>query len=236
MVVRLPSRMGRRFALIPWSVLLAVAVSACGGSGGSSSNGVATKSPAVIVSAVSSAVSGVRAVHASGSVSNGGSVTTFDLNLVNGKGGRGSMSQNGLNFQIIAVGQEVYINASPAFWRHVGGAAAAQLLSGKWLKSPASGQFSSIAALTNLSALFTKLLSNHGKLTKGATKTIGGQKVIAVTDTTKGGTLYVATTGKPYPVEIVKSGSQVGRVDFDHFNESVSLTAPATAVDISQLK
>jgi hypothetical protein len=228
--------MRRRFAAIAWSVLLAVAVAACGGTGSSSSNGVAAKSPDAIVSSISSAVSGVRSVHASGSVSNGRSVTTLDLNLVNGKGGRGSMSQNGLNFQIVAVGQEVYINASPAFWRHVGGDAAAQLLSGKWLKAPAGGQFASIAALTNLSELFTQLLSNHGKLAKGATTTIRGQKVIAVTDTTKGGTLYVATTGKPYPIEIVKAGSQAGRVDFDHFNQSVSLTPPANAIDISQLK
>jgi hypothetical protein len=60
--------------------------------------------------------------------------------------------------------------------------------------------------------------------------------VIAVNDVTKGGTLYVATTGKPYPVEIVKTGSQPGRVDFDHFNESVTLTAPSNAIDIAQFK
>jgi hypothetical protein len=228
--------MRRRFAAIAWSLLLAVAVAACGGNGSASSNGVAAKSPDAIVSAVSSAVAGVRSVHVSGSVRTGGSSTTLNLNLLNGKGGRGSMSQNGLNFQIVAVDQEVYLNASPAFWRHVGGNAAAQLFSGKWLKAPAGGQFASLAALTNLQQLFTKLLSSHGKLAKGATTTISGQKVVAVTDTTKGGTLYVATTGKPYPIEIVKSGSQAGQVNFDHFNESVSLTAPANAIDISQLK
>jgi hypothetical protein len=228
--------MRRRFAAIALSLLLAVAVAACGGSGSSSSNGVAAKSPDAIVSAVSAAVAGVRSVHVSGSVGNGGSLTTLDLNLVSGKGGRGSMSENGLAFQIVAVGQEVYINASPAFWRHAGGNAAAQLFSGKWLKAPASGQFASLAALTNVQELFTKLLSNHGKLAKGSTTTISGQKVIAITDTTQGGNLYVATTGKPYPIEIVKTGSQAGRVKFDHFNESVSLTAPANAIDISQLK
>ena len=29
------------------------------------------------------------------------------------------MSQNGLGFQIVAVGQEVYINGSSAFWTQV---------------------------------------------------------------------------------------------------------------------
>ena len=46
---------------------------------------------------------------------------------------------------------------------------AAQLFNGKWLKAPASGQFASLAALTNLNELFNKLLSSHGTLTKGAT-------------------------------------------------------------------
>jgi hypothetical protein len=89
--------------------------------------------------------------------------------------------------------------------------------------------------LTNLHELVSKLLSTHGTLATGSTTTVNGQKVVAVNDTTKGGTLYVATTGRPYPVEIVKTGSQGGRMVFDRINESVSLTAPANAIDISQL-
>jgi hypothetical protein len=227
--------MRRLIAPLLGTLLLALALAACGGSS-SSSNGVESKSPDQIVAAVSNAVSGVNSVHVAGHVTQGGSATTLNLNLLNRKGGRGSMSQNGLSFQIVAVGQQVYINASPAFWRRFGGNAAAQLFNGKWLKAPASGQFAALAALTNLNQLFTQLLSSHGTLAKGATTTIRGQKVIAVNDTTQGGTLYVATTGKPYPVRIAKSGSQAGQVDFDRFNESVSLTAPSNSIDISQFK
>ena len=70
---------------------------------------------------------------------------------------------------------------------------------------------------------------------KGAITTVNGHKVIAVNDTTKGGTLHVATTGKPYPIEVQKKGSEGGRIAFDHYNEPVSLSAPANAVDLSQL-
>ena len=80
------------------------------------------------------------------------------------------------------------------------------------------------------------MLNNHEKLVKGATTTVNGHKVVALTDTTNHGTLYVATTGKPYPVQISKSGSDGGRLSFDRFNESVSLTPPANAIDISKLK
>jgi hypothetical protein len=59
--------------------------------------------------------------------------------------------------------------------------------------------------------------------------------VIAVKDTTNGGTLYVATTGEPYPIEVVKNGSAGGQIAFDPFNQPVRLTPPSNAIDISQL-
>ena len=232
--------MRRRLGSAAVSVLVALALAACGSSGGSSgggsSNGVTSKSPDQIVAAATSAVRSVNSVHVSGKVLSGGQNVALDLNLVNGHGGRGSMSQDGLGFKIVAVGPEVYINGSSAFWTKFGGAAAAQLLSGKWLKAPATGQLSSLATLTDVQKLFSQLLSTHGKLAKGKTTTVQGQQVVAVNDTTNGGTLYVATSGKPYPIEISKTGSQGGQLVFDQFNQPVSLTPPANAIDISQLK
>jgi hypothetical protein len=229
--------MPRRLGLIVLAALVALALTACGSSGGNSSdNGIASKSPDEIVSAASSAVSSVNSVHVAGTVLSSGQHVTLDLNLLNGKGGKGSMAQNGLGFQIVAVGPEVYINGSQSFWKTFGGAAAAQLLSGKWLKAPATGQLSSLATLTDVQKLFNQLLSSHGKLAKGTVTAIHGQQAIAVTDTTNGGTLYVATTGKAYPLEISKTGASGGQITFDHFNQAVSLTPPANAIDISQLK
>lgn len=222
-------------------MICAFAVSACGGSSSNSSsssgNGVTSKSPSDILAAATAAANGVHSLHVSGSVVSGGSPITLNLDLVSGQGARGQMSQSGMNFQLIVAGNSIYINAGPAFWRHIGGTAAAQLLQGKWLKAPAnSSDFASLAALTNLHKLLTALLAHHAKLTKGATTTVNGQKVVALTDTTNHGTLYVATTGKPYPVQITKSGSDGGKLSFDRFNETVSLTPPANAIDISKLK
>jgi hypothetical protein len=189
-----------------------------------------------IVSAAEGAITGVKSVRVSGSIVTQNTRITLDLNLVSGKGGRGQMSESGLGFQIVVLNQTAYINGSPAFWRHFGGAAAAQLFEGKWLKAPASGSFASVAVLTNVHDLFSQMLSSHGTLAKGATTTVDGHKVVAINDTTKGGTLYVATTGQPYPVEVVRSGSQGGRIVFGQFNVPVSLTAPANAIDLSKLQ
>jgi hypothetical protein len=232
--------MRRRLGPAALSALVALALASCGGSSGSSSdsssNGVTSKSANQIVAAATNAVGSVNSVHVAGKVLSSGQNVTLDLNLLNGKGGKGSMSQNGLGFKIVAVGPEVYINGSSAFWTKFGGSAAAGLLSGKWLKAPASGQLSSLATLTDVQKLFSQLLSSHGKLEKGKTTTVQGQQVVAVNDTTHVGTLYVATTGKPYPIEISKTGSDGGQLVFDHFNQPVTLTAPAHAIDISQLK
>lgn len=91
------------------------AISACGGS---SDNGVASKSPDSIVTAAMGAIDGAKSVHVAGSVVSGGSRITLNLDLLSGKGGRGEMSQSGLSFQLVDVRQAVYINGSPGFWRH----------------------------------------------------------------------------------------------------------------------
>jgi hypothetical protein len=211
-------------------------VAACGGSSGPSSNGVETKSPDGIVTAATSAVGSARSVHVAGNVMNGGSRITLDLSLVNGRGGRGSMAENGLSFQVVAVGDEVYINGTIAFWEKFAGDSAAQLLWGKWIKAPAGGDLASLATLTDLQKLFRQMLSSHGRLAKGSIATVHGQRVITVKDITNGGTMYVATTGEAYPIEVVENGSNGGRIVFDRFNQPVTLTAPSNAIDISQLQ
>jgi hypothetical protein len=223
----------RFLACLTFLALVAGAIGGCGSS--SSDNGVASKSPDEIVNAAVSAIDSATSAHVAGAVSNGGMPITLDLKLVAGKGGKGKMTESGLGFQIVAVNNEVYVNGSSAFWRHFGGAAAAALLDGKWLKAPATGQLASIAQVTNLHTLLNQLIVGHGTLTKGQQTTVNGQKVIAVTDTSKGGTIYVATTGKPYPVEVIKPGAQGGKITFDEYDQPVVLTAPPNAIDLSAL-
>lgn len=199
-------------------------------------NGVASQSANGIVDSATKAINGVTAVHVAGSLVSGGTPITLNLRLVANKGGTGSMSQSGLEFRIISLGNTVYLNGSQKFWEHFGGSAAATLFNGKWLKAPATGNLASVAQLTDLHKLLGSLLASHGTLTKGSATTINGQKVIAVTDSNKGGTLYVSTTGQPYPVQVVKTGTDGGKITFDEFNQPVKLAAPAGAIDISKLQ
>jgi hypothetical protein len=228
----------RRPALAVTSLaILVLLLAGCGGSSSSSGNGVESKSPTEILQTTKEAASKAASVHISGSIVSGGKPITLDMELLAGKGGKGKISQEGFTIKLIQTGGSVYINGSSAFYKHVSGAAAAQLLQGKWLKAPAnSGELASLAELTDLSKLVDTALSGHGSVAKGSPATIEGQKAIAINDTGKGGTLYVATSGKPYPLEIAKAGKESGKVILDRWDQPVTLKAPAGAIDISELQ
>lgn len=217
--------------------LVALLLGGCGSSSSSGGNGVASKSPTEIVAAAKAAAAGAATAHVAGSIVDEGKPISLDMELVAGKGGKGKISLEGLSIDLIQVNNAVYINGSTAFYRHVAGPAAAQLLQGKWLKAPASsGNFSSLASLTNLGKLIGTTLASHGKLSKAGSTTIAGQKAVGVSDVAKGGTLYVASTGTPYPLELVKTGTGGGKITFDRWNKAVTLAAPANAININQLQ
>ena len=221
----------------PWAVaaLVCGALAGCGSS--SSGNGVASKSAAQIIAAARSAALSASAVHVSGKITSGGSPITLDLDLIAPRGGRGTLTDNGLGFELIQIGGTVYIKGSAAFYTRIAGPTAAQLLQGRWLKAPtSSGQFSSIASLTDLNKLLNADLPDPRHLTKGKSAKLGGTPAIAVTDTAKGETVFVATRGRPYPLQLLKSGKGGGQISLDRWNERVSLSAPADSIDITRLR
>jgi hypothetical protein len=218
-------------------VVAAVLVAGCGGHGkSSSSNGEASKSANIVLADAKAAADSATSAHVSGSISSGGTPITIDLSMGKDQA-KGSMSTSGLEFDLVRIGDTAYIKGSDAFYKHFAGAAIAQLLHGKWLKaSIVSGRYASLAPLTSISDLFGKVASNHGKLANNGAKTYNGQKVVEIRDTADNSKLYVAATGKPYPVAIVGGkASQSGTITFDDWNKHVSLSAPSSSIDISKL-
>ncbi|MBV9603754.1 MAG: hypothetical protein JO027_01535 [Solirubrobacterales bacterium] len=215
------------------AVAVVAGLAGCGGS--SSGGGIASEPPQKILNDSLTAANGLKSVHAAGTINSGGQHITIDIQLVGGVGGQGQITLGGLSFKLVGLRNYAYMQAPPAVWQKAGApASAAQALQGKWLRTPATGQFASIAKLTDIHQLFAQLLNEHGKkLATGAVSTVAGRKVVAVTGGQ--GTLYVAATGTPYPVEIVKPGTDGGRIDFDRFNEAVALSAPTNTIDLPQV-
>jgi hypothetical protein len=219
-------------------LLVAAVVAGCGGGkAAAKTNGEASKPAVQVLADAESAAKNASALHVSGHIVSSGTPITLDLTIVSSKGAKGSMSTNGLSFDLVRIGDTVYIRGSDAFYQKFGGQAVAKLLHGKWLKGSAThGQLSSLAPLTNASALFSQISGSHGKLANEGATTYQGLQVVEIRDTSDNSKLYVSATGAPYPIALVggKAG-QSGSITFDNWNQSASLTAPSGAIDISQL-
>jgi hypothetical protein len=224
-------------ALVLSLVLAGVLLTGCGSSGKSAkSNGEESKPPAKVLADAKAAATNASSAHVSGSIRSEGTPITLDLSTVRGKGARGSMSTSGLKFDLVRIGDTLYIRGSDEFLKHFAGGAVAQLLHDKWLKASAThGRLKSLAPLTSLGALFAGVSAQHGKLVNDGKSTYKGDDVVVIRDTSDNSKLYVASTGKPYPVAIVGGKkSESGTITFGDWNKSVSLSAPDGAIDISQ--
>ena len=219
-------------------VLAAALLAGCGShSKTAKPNGEASKAPERVLADAKAAAAKASSAHVSGSIKSNAGRITLDISTVRGKGAKGSMTTNGLRFDMVRVGDSAYIRGSDEFYKHFAGAAIAQLLHGRWLKASSTDRrFQSILPLTSVGLLLGKVSSNHGKLVNDGKTTYKGADVVAIRDTSDNSKLYVAATGTPYPVAIVggKQGLS-GTVTFGDWDKHVSLSAPSGAIDISKL-
>jgi hypothetical protein len=213
------------------TVALAAALTGCGGSSG---NGVASKSPSEILAASKAAADSATSVHVVSKASQGPLSLTSNLDLAS-NGGRGQVSGLGLAYEVIRVGNTLYVKGNSAFYTRLSATTGLHLPQGVWLKAPASGgKLAQLASFTEMSGELGRLLSSTAPITKGTTTTVNGQKAIELKMTAKlfSGSLFIATTGKPYPIELLKHGRESGQTTFSGWNAPVSLTAPPNAIAV----
>lgn len=154
----------------------------------------------------------------------------------------GTVSNNGQKIELRRIGQTVYLRADKAFWAQTAGAAAAELLGGKYLKAPvADKRVAQLASFTDKDEFGAEVLDPEGKVTKGQTKTIRGVPAIGLDESSgaDSGTLYVATTGEPVPLQVApKAGSsESGSLEFLDYGKSVDVEVPPAAqtIDVTKL-
>jgi hypothetical protein len=219
--------------ILPLAATAAV-LAGCGG-GGSSSNGESSKSASTILADAKQAALDAGSARVTGTIHDSGQSIALDLKITR-QGGGGTMTIQGSKLEIIRLGKNVYIRAPSSFYEKVGaGKAAGQLLNGRWLKAPASTpDFADLASLTNINAFVSQALKPEGTISKGGETTVGGQKAIQL-KSSRGGSLYVAETGKPYPIEFKGGGGSSGTLLLSDWGAVTAPTAPKNAIDISSL-
>ena len=136
----------------------------------------------------------------------------------------------------MSAGTSLYLNATAAAWTKLGaGAAAAKLVAGKWLQTSTSNKsFGEFANFTNLSQLVGSISAKHTP-TKAGETSINGHSAVILADQGNG-KLFVATTGKPYILEIesTKAGTS-GVITFSDYNSATPPPVPANPVNINSL-
>lgn len=201
----------------------------------SSGNGEASKSASKILSDAERATQSASSVHVSGRFRSNGDTIAIDF-VDSSKRSGGTISDDGATFDVILSGKTAYIKGSKATMTKVSGAAAGQLLGGRWLQTTVGTKdFGNLTAIFKLSDLINSI-QPHGKLRKDPVTTVNGHSVIGLTDTVLKGTLYVATTGRPYMIKLVGGTKGPGSITFDQFGSAEPPAIPSGAVNLEQLE
>jgi hypothetical protein len=211
---------------------------------GSASNDVASKSAAEILAAATSAAQQASSVHIHSRSANGPLTLALDMRYTK-NGAQGSISLFGLHYQLIRVGDTLYVSGNRRFYQELAqtlsghaATAVAKLPAGTWLKTTAGkGPASGLGGVTEMNSELALILGRGTPVAKGAETTVNGQRAIELKQAAKlyTGSLFIAMTGKPYPVVQRKTGRETGETSFSDWNQPVTFTPPANATEISRL-
>ncbi|MET9533115.1 hypothetical protein ABZY02_21565 [Streptomyces sp. NPDC006649] len=231
----------------------AVVLTIAAGSSAVADGGTGSLPAQEIANKAHDALFGTSSLHISvhGRFGSRGTPTTMDLTLDRQANCRGSVSLGSQgSVEIIKRGGKVWIKPDAAFWKNQvpGGSAAEAVLNGRYLEGSSSDlPLQGLAKVCDLDSFLKTSTesgtSAGGPLTKGKQTKLHGIDVVPVSGV-RGGrleTLYVATHGKPYPVQVTvkaKDKTTLATVGFSGFDKPVpsSTPSPDQAVDISRLR
>ncbi|WP_431999585.1 hypothetical protein [Streptomyces sioyaensis] len=209
---------------------LAAALTGCGGQDpDAGTNGLGKLPPTKIESKARAAAQRAGTVHLSGNVVSQGRTYKLDMSLAK-DGAKGELTTKAAAFQLLRVGDALYLKADAAFWAgEKGGASggAASKLDGKYVKVPAADPVHKrFSGFTDKDTLLAGLLGLHGKLTAGDRGDVGGVRTIRLAAAGgAGGTLDVSLDGTPYPLRLQRAGG-AGVLRLDDWGKRVDLRAP----------
>ncbi|GGY89908.1 hypothetical protein [Streptomyces poonensis] len=201
-------------------------------------NGVGKLPATNIQSRTKAAAKAADTVRLSGTVVSNGRTYKLDMRLAE-DGGTGSLTSQGSTFQLLRIGEQLFLKAGKEFWAGEDGggsdggdggadAKAAEKLSGMFVKVPADDPvYQRFSGFTDKDDLLDGLLTLHGKLTTDGRREQSGVRTIRITgDAGSGGTLDVSLEGSPYPLRLVRAGD-AGTIRLTDWGEDFALEEPS---------
>jgi hypothetical protein len=209
----------------------------------SAGSDLAALPPKEILAKARTAIKSAESVRVKGGTEAGSASFQIDMRYGTGDKAYGTISSSGQTLELRRDGQTAYLKANAAFWTSAVGAQGAKLLDGKFLKAPLTdARIKDLADFTDKDSFVSEVLDQKGELTKGDTKQIDGKPAIGVivkTTATESGTVYIATEGEPYPLEVTEAGAnnEKGSVTFSEYGQKLEIEIPPAdqTIDVAQL-
>jgi hypothetical protein len=208
-------------------------------------NGVADKPPTEMVALARRAFEDANYVRVKGHGDEEGVLYALDMRIKGGTGatgGKGTVTMNHNTAELLRIGTKAYVKGDAAFWSALtGDAAAAELLKGKYLTGSTNDKhLKGIVFYTNLEFFARSMFQLEGTLKKGERRTIRGVDAVGVETSGKDAvTLFIATTGRPLPLQLTSSGTTPGGsiLDFLDYDKQFDLKPPPAdlVIDASKL-
>ncbi|MFF2140531.1 hypothetical protein [Streptomyces sp. NPDC058193] len=211
---------------------LTVALTACAGEDpDQGTNGVGKLTADQIDTKARAAAEAAEAVRLTGKLVSKGGTYTLDMQL-SGEGGTGSVTSKQNTFELLRIGDELFLKADAGFWKDEKADdesdQAADKLEGMYVKVPEDDPtYRQLRGFTEKETLLDGMLALHGKINKGDRDTVGGVRTVQIMGGKgEGGALDVSLKGTPYPLRVARGGGG-GTVTLRNWGESFRLEAPS---------
>ncbi|MEU8507059.1 hypothetical protein AB0C40_20470 [Streptomyces brevispora] len=234
-----PVRARRRTAFLAVALCagLTAALTACAGEDpDKGTNGIGRLDAPQIEKRARAAADASGTVRLAGTLVSKGGTYKIDMRLKD-KGGAGSVASGNSTFELLRIGDVLYLKADAGFWTHgttdAGKAsdadgAAADKLDDKYVKVPEDDPtYKQLRGFTDKKVLLDGLLTLHGEVAKGDRDKVGGVRTIGIMGGKgEGGALDVSLEGKPYPLRFARGGGG-GVITLADWGKDFALEAPA---------
>ncbi len=141
------------------------------------------------------------------------------------------MTVHGAPLQFAVVDGRAYVHAPAAAYQGHAAPAAASKLAGRWVRLPRrSASLAELEDVSSLEGLLDAALTAHGEVYSAGDSSVDGKPAVRLRDA-RGGSLYVAADGVPYPLAI-EAASGDSRLELTDWNEPVRVNVPPSPMDL----